>query len=156
MSFSLFLFIFISSLESKFNFLIKIKEANGKKINTKIDIEIHILCQLITVNRYTVKTGKINSAVERPNQPVLKAFPLDLVKYLEIVVVAVCDIIPCPENLIKNIAANKNVTDDIFEKIKHENERSNVTKNANLNILMSSIFFPTQIKRKLLNKVAEA
>tara|TARA_B100000579_G_scaffold2053_1_gene1588 strand:+ start:1477 stop:1671 length:195 start_codon:yes stop_codon:yes gene_type:complete len=63
---------------------------------------------------------------------------------------------PCPENLIKNIAANKNVIDDIFEKKKQEKERSNVTKNANLKILISSIFFPTKIKRKLLNKVAEA
>ena len=41
------------------------------------------------VNKYTINTGKINSADERPNQPVLKAFPLDFVKYLEIVVVAV-------------------------------------------------------------------
>ena len=98
----------------------------------------------------------MNSAVERPNQPVLKAFPLDFVKYLEIVVVAVWDIIPCPENLIKNIAINKNKTDEIFEKKKQEKERSKVTKNANLKILISSIFFPTQIKRKLLSKVAEA
>ena len=41
------------------------------------------------VNKYTIKTCKINYAVERPNQPVLKALPLDFVKYLEIVVVAV-------------------------------------------------------------------
>ena len=98
----------------------------------------------------------MNSAVERPNQPVLKAFPLDFVKYLEIVVVAVWDIIPCPENLIKNMAINKNTTDEIFEKKKHENESSKVTKNANLKISISSIFFPTQIKRKLLNNVADA
>ena len=45
----------------------------------------------------------INSAVDNPNQPVLKAFPLDLVKYLEIVVVAVWDINPCPDSLIKKI-----------------------------------------------------
>ena len=108
------------------------------------------------VNKYTIKIGKINSAVERPNHPVLKAFPLDFVKYLEIVVVAVWDIIPCPENLIKNIAMNKKEIDEIFEKKKHEKARSNVTKNANLKILISSIFLPTQIKRKLLNKVAEA
>ena len=38
----------------------------------------------------------------------------------------------------------------------HEKERSKVTKNANLKILISTIFFPTQINRKLLNKVAEA
>ena len=36
-----------------------------------------------------INTGKINSAVDNPNHPVLRAFPLDLVKYLEIVVVAV-------------------------------------------------------------------
>ena len=98
----------------------------------------------------------MNSAEERPNQHVLKAFPLDFVKYLEIVVVAVWDINPCPENLIKKIAINKKITDEILEKKKQEKDRSNVTKKANLKILMSSIFFPTQIKRKLLNKVAEA
>ena len=37
-----------------------------------------------------------------------------------------------------------------------ENDKSRVTKKANLKILISSIFFPTQIKRKLLSKVAEA
>ena len=98
----------------------------------------------------------MNSAVERPNQQVLSALPLDFVKYLEIVVVAVWDIIPCPENLIKKIAINRKIADEIFEKKKQEKARSNVTKNANLKILISSIFFPTQIKRKLLNKVAEA
>ena len=61
----------------------------GKKIKTNIEIEIHIFCQVVIVNKYTIKTGKINSAVERPNQHVLKAFPLDFIKYLEIVVVAV-------------------------------------------------------------------
>ena len=57
---------------------------------------------------------------------------------------------------MKNIATNKNITDDILEKKKHENERNKVTKNANLKILISSIFFPTQINKKLLSKVAEA
>ena len=98
----------------------------------------------------------MNSAVERPNQQVLSALPLDFVKYLEIVVVAVWDIIPWPENLIKKIAKNKNTIDDILEKKKQEKDRSRVTKKANLKILISSIFFPTQIKRKLLNKVADA
>ena len=79
-----------------------------------------------------------------------------LVKYLEIVVVAVCDIIPWPENLIKKIATNKKTIDEIFEKKKHENERSRVTKKANLKIFISSIFFPTQINKKLLSKVADA
>ena len=54
------------------------------------------------------------------------------------------------------MAINKNVIDEIFEKKKNEKERIKVTKNANLKILISSIFFPTQIKRKLLSKVAEA
>ena len=120
------------------------------------DIVIQIFCQVYKVNKYTVKTGKINSPQDNPNQPALRALPLDLVKYLEIVVLAVWDIIPWPENLIKNIETNKNVTDEIFEKKKHEKERRRVTKKANLKILMSSIFFPTQIKRKLLTKVAKA
>ena len=47
------------------------------------------------------------------------------------VVVAVWDIIPWPENLIKKIAKNKNTIDDILDKKKHEKERSNVTKKAN-------------------------
>ena len=51
---------------------------------------------------------------------------------------------------------NKKVIEEIFEKKKHDKERSKVTKNANLKILISSIFFPIQIKRKLLNSVAEA
>ena len=63
-----------------------------------------------------INTGNINSAVDNPNHPVLKAFPLDLVKYLEIVVVAVWDINPWPENLIKKIAINKKVIDETVEK----------------------------------------
>ena len=51
---------------------------------------------------------------------------------------------------------NKKITDEIFEKKKQEKESSNVTKNANLKILISSIFFPTHINKMLLNKVAEA
>ena len=69
----------------------------------------------------------MNSAVERPNHPALRALPLDLVKYLEIVVVAVWDISPCPENLIKKTAINKKAMDDIFEKKKQEKDRSKVT-----------------------------
>ena len=78
-----------SSRESKSKFLIKMNEENGKKIKINIDINIHIFCQEVMVSKYTIKTGNINSALERPNQLVLKAFPLDFVKYLEIVVVAV-------------------------------------------------------------------
>ena len=79
------------------------------------------------VKRYIIVTGKINSATDKPNHPMLKALPLDLVNYLEIVVDAVCDIIPWPENRIKNIAKNKNTIDEIFEKKKHENDRRTVT-----------------------------
>ena len=74
-----------------------------------------------------MNTGKINSAVERPNHPALNALPLDIVKYLAIVVVAVCDINPCPENLIKKTAMNKKGIEDIFEKKKQEKDKSNVT-----------------------------
>ena len=48
------------------------------------------------------------------------------------------------------------ITEEIFEKKKQEKDKSKVTKNANLKILISSIFLPTQISKKLLNKVAEA
>ena len=86
----------------------------------------------------------------------LKAFPLDLVKYLEMVVVAVWDIMPWPENLIKKIAINNKGIEDIVEKKKHENANNKITKKENLVILISSIFFPNQINIKLLSKVAEA
>ena len=98
----------------------------------------------------------MNSAEDKPNQIMLNAFPLDFVKYLEIVVEAVWDINPCPENLIKNIATNKNATDDVLEKKKEEKDRSKITKIANLSTFTSSIFFPIHIRSKLLNKVAEA
>ena len=103
-----------------------------------------------------INTGKINSAEDKPNQLVLKAFPRDFVKYLDTVVVAVWDIMPWPENLMRKIEINRKVIEEIFEKKKHEKDKSNVTKNANLNILISSIFFPTQINKKLLIKVADA
>ena len=69
---------------------------------------------------------------------------------------AVWDINPCPENLIKNIATNKNATDDVLEKKKEEKDRSKITKIANLSTFTSSIFFPIHIRSKLLNKVADA
>ena len=127
-----------------------------KKIITITDIAIQIFLQSRKVNKYIVNTGKINSADDKPNQIVLNAFPLDFVKYLETVVVAVCDIIPWPENLIKNIAKNKKATDEIFEKKKHEKDKRIVTNDANLKIFISSIFFPNQMRIKLLNKVADA
>ena len=103
-----------------------------------------------------MRTGRINSAEDKPNQIILNARPLDFVNYLEIVVDAVWDIIPWPENLIKNIATNKKTTDEIFEKKKLENERSIVTKIANFSTFTSSIFFPIQITSKLLQRVADA
>ena len=63
---------------------------------------------------------------------------------------------PWPENLIKNIARNNNNVDDMLEKKKLENDNNKITKNANFDIFISSIFFPNQIKTKLLSKVAEA
>ena len=108
------------------------------------------------VKTQIIVIGKTNSATDKPNHPILKALPLDFVKYLEIVVDAVCDIIPWPENRIKNMAKNKNEIDEIFEKKKHENDKRTVTQSANLNTLISSIFFPTQINNKLLNNVAVA
>ena len=98
----------------------------------------------------------MNSAVDNPNHPELNALPLDFVKYLEIVVVAVWDIIPWPANLIKKIATNKNTIDEILEKKKEEKESNKITNKANFEIFISSIFLPTQIKRKLLNNVADA
>jgi len=81
---------------------------------------------------------------------------LILNQYLEIVVVAVWDIMPWPENLIKKIAINKNNIDEILEKKKQENASNRITKKANLEISISSIFFPTQINKKLLARVADA
>ena len=147
---------FVVSLDSKFNFLTKANEANGKSRITMHAMINQILRQSIKVNKYIVSSGKINSADDNPNQLVLSAFPLDFVKYLEIVVVAVWDIIPCPENLIKKIAKNNKLIEEILEKKKQEKERRIVTKDANLNIFISSIFLPTQINIKLLSKVADA
>ena len=108
------------------------------------------------VNKNTISIGKINSADERPNQIPLNALPLLLLKYLDIVVDEVCDISPWPENLIKKIATNKKATDDVLEKKKEEKDKSIVTKIANFITFTSSIFFPIQIRSKLLNRVADA
>ena len=51
---------------------------------------------------------------------------------------------------------NKIGTVEIFEKKKQENASNRITKKANLEILMSSIFFHNQIKIKLIVNVAEA
>ena len=98
----------------------------------------------------------INSAEDKPNHIMLNALPLDFIKYLEMVVEAVWDINPWPENLIKKIATNKKATDDILEKKKEEKDKSIVTKIANFITFTSSIFFPIHIKSKLLNRVADA
>ena len=98
----------------------------------------------------------MNSADDKPNQIMLNALPLDFVKYLEMVVEAVWDINPCPENLIKKIATNRKATEDVLEKKKEENDKSTVTKIANLSTFTSSIFFPIHIRSKLLNRVADA
>ena len=79
-----------------------------------------------------------------------------LVKYLDIVVEAVWDIIPWPENLISNIATKRNAIELIFEKVKVEIASKDITKKENFNTSKSSIFFPTQIKIILLNNVADA
>ena len=50
-----------------------------------------------------IKTGKINSADDRPNQIPLKALPLLLLKYLEIVVDEVWDIRPLSRESHKKI-----------------------------------------------------
>ena len=55
-----------------------------------------------------------------------------------------------------SIAINKNKIDEILEKKKQEKPSNKITKKANLEISISSIFFPTQINIKLLNNVAEA
>jgi hypothetical protein len=108
------------------------------------------------VNKKTINNGRINSAKDSPNQVILKALPLLLSKYLEIVVVAVCDINPCPESLIKNIEKNKKIIDEILENKKQEIASNAITYEANLKMFMSSIFFPIQTNIKLLNNVAEA
>ena len=110
----------------------------------------------IMFNRKTINNGKVNSAKDKPSHVVLNAFPLLLSKYLEIVVVAVWDIKPWPDNLIKNIAKKRKITEEIFEKIKQDVASKIITKDENFKIFTSSIFFPIQTSMKLLNRVADA
>ena len=70
----------------------------------------------------------MNSADESPNQIVLSAFPLDLSKNLEIVVVDVWLIKPWPENLIKNIPIDKKIILLMKEKNKDEKNNNKITK----------------------------
>ena len=123
---------------------------------TKIEIDNQMFLHSITVNKKTISNGRINSARDKPSQVILKALPLLFSKYLEIVVVAVCDINPCPESLIKNIEKNKKVIDEILENKKEETANKAITYEANFKIFISSIFLPIQTSMKLLNKVAEA
>ena len=87
---------------------------------TKIEIDNQIFLHSIIVNKKTINNGRINSAKDNPNQVVLRALPLLLSKYLEIVVVAVCDINPWPDNLIKKIEKNRKIIDEILENKKQE------------------------------------
>ena len=128
----------------------------GKTIITKIDMESQISLHSIKVNKKTIKTGKVNSAKDKPSQQVLNALPLFFSKKREIVVVAVWLDKPWPANRIKKIPINKKITEEILEKIKHEADKNNITYDANFKIFTSSIFLPIQTKIKLLSKVAEA
>ena len=108
------------------------------------------------VSKKTINNGRINSAKDKPSQVALKARPLLFSKYLEIVVVAVWDINPCPESLIKNIEKNKKNIEEILENKKQEIANKTITYAANSNIFTSSIFLPIQTNIKLLKRVAEA
>ena len=59
------------------------------------------------------------------------------------------------EDPIKNMAKNNIKVDDSIKK-KLENDNNKITNKANFDMFISSIFFPNQIKTKLLSKVAEA
>ena len=111
---------------------------------------------LVWVGKKIVNKGKINSANDKPSQVVLNARPRVFSKNLEIVVVAVWDISPWPDSLIKKIEKNKKTIDEILENKKQEIANKAITQDANFKISKSSIFLPTQTSIKLLNKVADA
>ena len=123
---------------------------------TKIEIDNQIFLHSIMVSKKTINSGRINSARDKPNQVILRALPLLLSKYLEIVVVAVWDINPCPDNLIKKIEKNKKIIVEIIENKKLEIANNTITYEANFKIFISSIFLPIKTNTKLLNKVADA
>ena len=112
---------------SNFTSRINVYATIGKIIITIIEIVSQISLQFKNVKRKTISTGKINSAKDKPSQQVLNALPLLFSKNLEIVVVAVWVVKPCPDNLIKNIPTNKKITDEIFEKIKQEIDKKIIT-----------------------------
>ena len=99
-------------------------------------------------------TGNRNSAEDNPSQLILRAFPLDFSKYLEIAVVAVWLISPWPENLIKKIPKTKKNKLLINEKNIEDKNKILITKNEYLNSEYSSIFFPTQIN-SMLEQIVE-
>ena len=78
-------------------------------------------------SKNTIKIGNINSAEERPNHIPLSARPLLLLKYLDIVVDAVWDINPWPENLIKKIAIMSKYIFVISEKKNEEKNKIPIT-----------------------------
>ena len=67
----------------------------------------HIVLHEKMESKNITKIGRINSADDKPNHIPLKARPLLLLKYLDIVVDDVWDINPCPENLMRKIAMIK-------------------------------------------------
>ena len=106
------------------------------------------------VSKKIIKVGKVNSAVDSPNHIALKALPLRLLKYLDIVVDAVCDINPWPENLIRKIAKNKYIKLLIKEKLKLATDNKTTTIKEYWKILISSIFdnlFVLAIFRNFVN-----
>ena len=119
--------LLLSSLVSSLTSLTKKYEAIGKNIITKIEIETQISLHCINVSKKTIKTGKINSAKDKPNQPALKALPLFFSKNREIVVVAVWLDKPWPDNRIKKIPINKKMTEEILENMKQEIDRNIIT-----------------------------
>ena len=108
------------SLESNLTFLTSVTMTMGKIIITEIEIAIQIFLQSMKVNKKIINKGKINSANDKPSQVVLNARPLVFSKNLEIVVVAVWDISPWPDSLIKKIDKNKKATEEILENKKQE------------------------------------
>ena len=103
------------------------KIVRGKIINVDKEIICQIDLQDKKDKRNIVNIGKINSAVDKPNQTALKAFPLLWLKYLDIVVVEVWDINPWPENLIKKTPSIKRYRLFIKEKKKLENINNKIT-----------------------------
>ena len=70
----------------------------------------------------------MNSPKDCPRNTILRALPLLFSKYLDTVVVEVCDINPWPENLNKNIPINKKTIPLIKEKNNEENANKTITK----------------------------